>query len=183
MDQKMVKENQFYTSTRLKNDLSFLKYEYPELIIGSIGKSTLGEEIPFLKLGKGQNKVMINASHHANEWITSLVLMLFVEKYLFLHKNKVFYKGYDCIDIWNKTTLYVIPMVNPDGVNLVLQENKVLQEIEYRYLWEKKDLEFFKQWKANIRGVDLNLNYPFGWEIAKKIKKKLVFLFLDQGIL
>lgn len=172
MEKRIIKTNKNYTSSILKNDISFLKYEYPELIVGSIGKSLLGEDIPFLKLGKGPYKVMINASHHANEWITSLVLMMFVEKYLYLYKNEKKYKTYDIVDIWKKTSLYIVPMVNPDGVNLVLKENKVLNEIEYCKLWENKEEEFFKRWKANIRGVDLNLNYPEGWDIAKKNKEK-----------
>ena len=172
MENKIIKLNQEYTSRVLTNDILFLQYEFPELEVGRIGTSLLGENIPFLKLGKGQYKVMINASHHANEWMTSLIVMLFVEKYLWLHKQKKNYKTYDCNDIWNKTSLYIVPMVNPDGVNLSLQENRVLHEMEYCKLWENKGKDFFKRWKANIRGVDLNLNYPAGWEIARKNKEK-----------
>jgi g-D-glutamyl-meso-diaminopimelate peptidase len=54
-------------------------------------------------------------------------------------------------------TLCVVPMVNPDGVDMVLSGEKNTD------------------WKANARGVDLNANYPAGWELAKESKKALGF--------
>jgi g-D-glutamyl-meso-diaminopimelate peptidase len=50
-------------------------------------------------------------------------------------------------------TLHCIPLVNPDGVDLVVNGNGN-----------------FDNWKANICGVDLNSNYPAGWELARKHK-------------
>ena len=34
-----------------------------------------------LKMGKGENKVFYNASHHANEWITTPMVLEFVKEY------------------------------------------------------------------------------------------------------
>jgi len=80
----IVKDYLPYNYNLLKNDLYLLKNKYNNFFIGNIGKSVLGEEIKYLKIGEGKNKIFINASHHANEWISSLVIMLFVEKYLYL---------------------------------------------------------------------------------------------------
>lgn len=168
----IVKEYVPHNYDILKNELEMLGYIYRDLYIGNIGTSVLGEKIKFLKLGSGRNKVFINASHHANEWITSLIIMLFVEKYLYLKNNNVDnYKSYNINELWKTSTLYVVPMVNPDGVNLVLGVDRVLKNKLYNELW-KNEINKLEFWKANIRGVDLNLNYPYGFEKAKIIKAK-----------
>lgn len=171
MINNIIKINKNYTYNLLKNDLEFLKYEYNFFEIKNIGKSTLGENIIFIKLGKGNKKLFINASHHANEWMTSLITMMFIEKYLYLYKNKKIYKTYDIEELWNKTSMYIVPMVNPDGVNLCLKDKKILNNEKYKNIFENY-INNLDKWKANIRGVDLNLNYPTGWEQAVKNKLK-----------
>lgn len=150
----IIKADKNYTYDVLKNDLLFLNFQYRLFKISSIGKSTLGENIIYLKIGEGSKKLFVNASHHANEWMTSLVTMMFIEKYLELYKNKQSYKGYNIEDLWKKTSLYVVPMVNPDGVNLCLKNKKILNNIEYKEIWEK-NLDKLDEWKANIRGESL----------------------------
>lgn len=167
----IIKKNKNYTYDILKNDLLFLNYEYPFFKIKSIGESTLGENIIYIKLGKGSKKLFINASHHANEWITSLMTMMFIEKYLKLYKNKEIYKCRNIEELWEKTSIYIVPMVNPDGVNLCLKNPKILNNQLYKNIWENY-INNIEDWKANIRGVDLNLNYPAGWEQAVKNKAK-----------
>jgi len=171
LNKKIIKKNKNYTYDILKNDLLFLNYEYPFFKINNIGKSTLGENIIYIKLGEGNKKLFINSSHHANEWMTSLIIMMFIEKYLYLYKNKKIYKTYNIEELWNRTSLYIVPMVNPDGVNLCLREKRILNNLEYKNIWEKYKNKL-EDWKANIRGVDINLNYPAGWEQAVINKRK-----------
>lgn len=152
----------------LKKDILQLKKEYPKIKIETIGKSTLKEEILLLKIGSGKKKLMINSAHHANEWITSLVMMLFLEKLLYYENEKILYKNDNIQEILKNITLYIIPMVNPDGVNFCL---KNIKNEKYLQKWKKYENEL-DRWKANIRGVDLNLNYPAGWDIAVENKKK-----------
>jgi len=171
LNKKIIKINKNYTYDILKNDLLFLNYEYPFFEIKTIGKSTLGEDIVYIKLGKGNKKLFINSSHHANEWMTSLITMIFIEKYLELYNKKQNYKGYNIQELWEKVTVFIVPMVNPDGVNLCLKNNKIINNNLYKEIWEKYESEL-ENWKANIRGVDLNLNYPTGWEEAVKNKRK-----------
>ena len=156
----IIKNNLPYNYEILKNNLEDLKNKYNFFDIGIIGESVLNEEIKYLKLGKGENKILINASHHANEWISSLVIMLFVEKYLDLKNNNVDnYKTYNINNLWNNSTLYVVPMVNPDGVNLVLGVDKLRKSELYKNIWGEY-VDNLEYWKANIRGVDL-INFHF----------------------
>lgn len=171
MKNKIIKINKEYNYDILKNDILFLNYEYPFFKINNIGESTLGEKIIYIKLGEGNKKLFINASHHANEWMTSLQTMLFIEKYLQLYKNKEIYKGYEINKLWNNVSVFFVPMVNPDGVNLCLKNKKILNENIYKEIWQKY-IKKIECWKSNIRGVDLNLNYPAGWENAVKNKAK-----------
>ena len=67
-----------YTYNKLQMDIQKLKQTYPFLEIGNIGYSVLGRTIPYIRIGSGQKEVFYNASFHANEWITTPVLMRFI---------------------------------------------------------------------------------------------------------
>lgn len=149
-----------------------LLIRYPFLETGSIGKSVMGKEIPWLKIGRGPVSVFYNASFHANESITTPVLLKFAEEYAKAYTEKGEISGVNAQELFDRYTLYLVPLVNPDGVDLVngwLDRGiyfRVAQEIGNRY----PNIPFPSGWKANIEGVDLNLQFPAGWEEAKKIK-------------
>ena len=86
--------------------------------------------------------------------MTSLITMMFIEKYLILLKNKELYKGYDIEELWNKVSIFIVPMVNPDGVNLCLKNEKIINKKLYKEIWEKYEGKL-EDWKANIRGESL----------------------------
>ncbi len=161
-----------FTYAVLIEELEKLKIQYPFLKVGDIGRSVMGKRIPYLKIGDGEKKVFYNASHHANEWITSLLLIEFVKEYLSAIKSNELIFGEKAQLIYERTTLFLVPMVNPDGVDLV---NGVLEGEKYKTVVKViketyPDIPFPNGWKANINGIDLNLQYPAGWEKAKKIK-------------
>ena len=57
-----------------------LAARYPFLRVDSIGRSVLGRPLWSLSLGSGENRVLYTAEHHANEWITTPLLLRFTEK-------------------------------------------------------------------------------------------------------
>lgn len=169
----IVPTNIKYSSSILHINLDSLKRLYPFIEIVSVGKSVLGRNLPVIKIGNGSKEVLYSASFHANEWICSPLVMKFLADYCYCYVNNLPIYGINARNIYNYCTIYIMPMVNPDGVDLVTGEispNSSLytntQLIANRY----PDIPFPDGWKANIRGVDLNLQFPAEWEQARQIK-------------
>ncbi|MGN1299538.1 MAG: M14 family zinc carboxypeptidase [Candidatus Scatovivens sp.] len=173
----IVPTNISYTSNILKMNIYSLEKIYPFLQFGNIGKTVLGRDIPFIKFGNGNKEVFYNASIHANEWITTPLLMKFIEVLSKGYVNNANVFGYNARQLFNQTSLYIVPMINLDGVDLVtgLLNNTEIYKNAQKISSNYPDIPFPSSWKANISGVDLNLQFPAGWEQAKEIKYNLGF--------
>ena len=171
----VVDTNIDYTYAVLEHDIIGLKARYPFLETGSAGRSVLGNNLYALKLGTGPNEVFYNAAHHALEWITTPVLMKFIEDFAYAYsRGEPLGDGYDPADIWKRSSLYFIPMVNPDGVDLVLDGLSPDNPYYGRLLaWNGGSDDFGAVWQANIRGVDLNHNYNAAWQESKDAEELL----------
>ena len=162
-----------FSSNLLYVNLQILKQSYPLLQTGSIGKSVLGKDIPFVRVGRGQKEVFYSASYHANEWITSILFLEFLYEYCTAIQNNSTIWNFSARRLFDSVSIYIVPLVNPDGVDLVTgalpatsQSYKQAQKIADEY----PTIPFPDGWKANIRGVDLNLQFPAGWKNAREIK-------------
>ncbi len=162
-----------YTYDQMIEDSQKLKDMYPDIIsLDVAGYSVEGRELTLIKLGredkgdkgdKGQKKIILCGSHHAREYITSSYLMKMTEEYCKAYYSGNNYGKYNTKEILDKICLYIVPMVNPDGVNLVINgvESVKNQESVAAMAMLRGS---YKQWKANINGVDLNRQYPAEWE-------------------
>jgi g-D-glutamyl-meso-diaminopimelate peptidase len=94
--------------------------------------------------------------------------MKFIENFCKVYSTGTPIRGFSAREIWNESSIFIIPMVNPDGVDLVLNgldtRNPFYNSLTAQ---NRTGLPFSQVWQANIRGVDLNRNYPAGWELAK----------------
>ena len=169
----IVQTNTNYTYETMRSNIYELNKNYPFIQLQNIGYSVLGRTLPVIKLGQGSKHVFYSASFHANEWITSVVLMKFIEDYCMAYVNNTNLFGYNIRNLFRTTSIYIMPMVNPDGVNLVTGAYNTNSSI-YRSFQSIANnyprISFPNGWKANFNGVDLNLQFPAGWEQAKKIK-------------
>ncbi|MBY6035508.1 LysM peptidoglycan-binding domain-containing protein [Fictibacillus nanhaiensis] len=161
-----------YDTTVLVKDIKKLLDTYPFIKKQNIGQSVLGNPIDMLIIGNGKKKVHINASFHGNEWITTGILMKFLNEYAHALTRDTPLNGESPLNLYKDTTLLAVPMVDPDGVDLVL--NGPPDHTEYKELVMElnKGSKDFSAWKANIRGVDLNNQFPARWEIEQKRKPK-----------
>ena len=150
---------------------------WPFVAIGELGRSVMGRPLWYMALGSGENRVFYNAAHHANEWITATLLLKFAEQLARACADNGSIFGQSARMISDRSSIYIAPCVDPDGTDLV---TGALADGEYyraarRIASGYPQFSFPSGWKANIRGVDLNLQYPAGWEQARENK-------LAQGI-
>ena len=126
-----------------------------------------------LVIGEGTRRVLYTAAHHANEWITTLVLLRFAEELAEAIESNGTVLGYDAGMLSKAATVYLVPMVDPDGVDLVagaIPENSGQYSLARELTADYPGIPFPEGWKANLLGVDLNLQYPAGWLQAREIK-------------
>lgn len=136
----------------------------------SVGKSVEGRELLCIKFGRGNKKIFLNGAHHALEWITSSLLMGFSFDFLNAVENRKRPFGYDVNRIYENVTFYVMPMVNPDGVNVVINGLDIKNEY-HQAIYEMLDGKNVKKvWQANIHGVDLNHNYDASFYKGKTLE-------------
>ena len=72
-----------------------------------------------------QKKFFTLALFIGNEWITAPILMKFLADYCYCYKNNLTIFGYSARELFQNVTIYLVPMVNPDGVDLVTGEMPV----------------------------------------------------------
>ncbi len=121
-----------------------------------IGKTLFGRDIFAVKIGEGTPVGIAQYALHAREYITA--------ELAFAHFQKGVAKG----------SFWLIPLANPDGALLSQKGLSSVENKEWRTrltAWNQG--EDFSLWKANGRGVDLNVNFPARWgEGAKNTRKE-----------
>ncbi len=122
----------------------------------NIGKSIEGRNIEMFKIGEGGRRVAIFGTHHALESVTTNVLYAFI--YILNKGLGAQFYGMDISTVLTHSTYYIVPCVNPDGVELCNNgpSCEYLKERQYKMSGGN-----FDSWQANARGVDLNHNYDY----------------------
>jgi len=158
LDTIVVDPYTVYTSDLCDRDVALLSQTYSQIVnVEVIGKSNGENNINLIKLGKGQKKILITASTHGRENITTTYIMRCVDEYAKAYLTTGNYNGIDVKTLLNAYTVYVVPMNNPDGVDIVNGSFEPLLTSDYNSYAKLT-------WKANGRGVDLNRNFPFFWQ-------------------
>lgn len=169
----IVKSDVPMTWKRAEETILKLAQTYPFLRTEVLTETRTDRTLRTLVIGTGPRKVIFSAAYHANEWITALVLLKFVEAFAEALQTGGEIFGMDAAALAERTTIYTVPMVNPDGVDLVTgaidpesNEYDRAEDIAEDF----SAIPFPEGWKANLAGVDLNLQFPAGWLRAREIK-------------
>lgn len=157
-----VKLTNVYTYSQMVADMQTLQEKYPgKVTISSVGTSELGADIPVMLLGDVNAKyhVLLQGAIHGREHMTAWLLMAMADYWL---DNSLFSYGNICY--------HIIPMANPDGVAISqtqtlndAQREIYASDLAYGFTAESEG-RYAYLWKANGLGVDINRNFPSGWE-------------------
>ena len=161
------------TSSLCEKTIRELTNAYPFLVSEKLTDTAYGRPITALSIGRGGRRVLYSASHHANEWITTTVLLKFLEDLCEAVRSGGKIYGVPADLILNNCAIFTVPMVNPDGVDLVtgaVEPGTPAYEAARNIADNYPGIPFPEGWKANLLGVDLNLQYPAGWLQAREIK-------------
>jgi g-D-glutamyl-meso-diaminopimelate peptidase len=166
------------TSARLIRAAKALCGSYPFLSVRTLARTAFGRPVLALRLGEGRARVLASAGHHANEWITSLLLLRMLGDYCQALREGGSFGNFPASALFRNAALFAVPMVDPDGVDLVTGAVRA-DSAEYRAARRiaagHPEIPFPMGWKANLLGADLNLNYPASWEQAREIKQAAGF--------
>ena len=161
------------TSEICENTIIALTEAYPSCRTDVLAVTAFQRPIRTLTVGSGPRKVFFSATHHANEWITTYILLRYAEELArgIAEGGKIGNENAQALG--EAVTVFMVPMVNPDGVDLVtgaIQPGDIQYDLARRLGENYPQIPFPDGWKANLLGVDLNLNYPAGWLQAREIK-------------
>lgn len=161
------------TSESCNRMLVQLAQTYPFLRQEQLTATAFQRPIGALIIGTGPRKVLFTAAHHANEWITALILLKFAEDWAQAIVAGGTIGGVDANALAQAVRVHLVPMVDPDGVDLVVGDiapDSPQYQLAQRISQDFPSIPFPEGWKANLLGTDLNLNYPAGWLTAREIK-------------
>ena len=150
-----------------------LSAEYPFLGFGYLGESAAGRGIPRFSLGEGKKEIYYIGVHHGAERITGAVLVHFLlELCAGIARDAVLF-GVNLAYLLRSRTLYILPMLNPDGAQIAAGKADKSSLFYPRLLAMNGDSDDFTHWQANVRGVDLNHNYDAGFDAYKQLEPSL----------
>jgi carboxypeptidase T len=141
-------DEQYKNPDEISDIVAAAHAKYPDITeVRTIGKTLEGRDILAIKISDNakidekEPTILFNGMHHAREVMTTEITTDIID---YLTSN---YGTKDEVTNWvNNTEIWILPMFNLDGNNKMWTEDS---------MWRKNTRNNF--------GVDLNRNYPTGW--------------------
>ncbi|MCM1578928.1 MAG: hypothetical protein NC078_09040 [Ruminococcus sp.] len=174
-----------YSYSEMCGDIADLQETYSELVkVRSIGTTADRRKIYDIITGDigADKQLVVQASCHGREYMTSLLVMEQLE-YCLNNYDSVIYNGKTPRECFEGVEVHIIPMLNPDGVSISQYgksgiKNPVMRlnlssiynnNVKWGYTNLTED-NFYRLWKANGRGVDINRNFDGRWKYIKALR-------------
>ena len=132
------------------------------------GKSVLGRRISVLTLGESRGGVLFAGATHGSEWLTALVLLRFFDEACSSFEHGGCLYGVDVRRAVLKRGLVLMPVLNPDGVEINLLGAAAAPSRAERL--KRLCNADFAHWNANAAGVDVNHNFGAGWDALQRLE-------------
>ena len=151
-------------------DLFTRRYDF--LSVYPMGTSLHGRTIPMVRIGneKASRTVLYVGAHHGMEWITTILLLRFINEYCEHYKGHRRIFNINPEYLFRSRLLCIVPMLNPDGVELQIHGPGDAPNRD-KLIEMNHGSEDFSHWQANGRGVDLNHNYNAGFAEYKELER------------
>jgi g-D-glutamyl-meso-diaminopimelate peptidase len=160
--------HQKYSYEELTQDLKQLQARYSENCqVNVIGQSADSRNIYEVVLGNQDAKkhMLVIANLHAREYMTTQLCMKQIEYYLQNYNKKI--DGIKVSDVLDKVCIHIVPSCNPDGTAISQYGFSAIRNTKLRNALYKMGGNSLT-WKANARGVDLNMNWDIGFTVKNK---------------
>ncbi len=145
-----------------------LLMRYPFLFRETIGESLCSRPIDLLTIGNRSHAVLFAAGFHGMEWITTLLMLRFLDDLCCTIRNGQELYGIHPAAMLNRRGLAVIPCVNPDGTEIQIHGAAAAEQ--YQSLVQNAANGNTSCWQANARGVDINHNFDADWDSLHQLE-------------
>lgn len=164
-----------YSYEDLQTDIQAIEAAYPGLVaVRSLGTTVDGRELYDLVVGESERaakKVLLTAGIHAREYRTPQIVMCQAADLCAALAAGDAYNGRPYSQLMQGVAVHVVPMVNPDGISIAQFGLEGLANEEVKATaagiasldGASPTASYFRQWKANANGVDLNRNFDALW--------------------
>ena len=123
-DLQVLKEPRIYSYEDMMGDVQLLEMLYPEdFSTETLARTADGRQVQLLVVGDPQagKKIFVNAGIHGREYITSQLVMKQTAVFLEHLRDGDSYKAQPYRSLMDDCAVYVVPMVNPDGISISQQ--------------------------------------------------------------
>ena len=155
-----------YDYKQMSRDLEILASNHKNLHIYDIGTSLMDKPIPCAQIGSGRKKLLLAGAFHGLEYLTAAFLTKFLSELASHASTRRSLYGYSPDKLLESITLYTVPMVNPDGVDIAIHGIDITNPYHRALISMVGIHSFNRVWQANARGVDLNHNYDAKWSMV-----------------
>lgn len=166
----MIKTEKHYTYEELLDKIQQMAKSFDDFSIFRIaGTSHDGRDIPMLRVGLGMDVIVCTAGLSGKEKANPMNLLSLAEEYCSAYREHRKLNGLDVYWLLNRCSICFLPLLNPDGYEIVRAGFETVKNPLLRRLCRMARIPA-DCWEYNARGVDLNMNFPCRSYIQKQLR-------------